>query len=572
MNSQPDWVMGENQSKPEITDTSHITGDFSELNGPTRVHALLEMVKICGYQEQLDFEEKLQELLYKDFITQLPVQLAEHLIFYLGLDDAINCLAVSKNWKRVIGGCTSYWTMRAEQVGLSRAFIKSRLSDISCNIYSLCGAALKQQKCMKDLVPHTLIVSQSPVAEGFSYVYAGNGVSLRYEELNAHAQVTIEYMDTLRSIEQIAMFDVASFSGRIKWVAASSDYVLWKQVDGKWRGCNIKSLVTRLDKWDDEPVSQGFHSISFCSKCHLVALMTEAEDDCEVWDLNIIKLVKGDSSGGSSPLHKMVYPIPLERVQNIQQKKRYFLGGEVTLLPASLESDSTGFCQSHSVLLQIDSNLAIHTLEAVNNSLIPHQLLPDRRLSKPLQVFSPKQLDQPISLLDFSGTKNRPSFTVSADLERVSMLYESYLYVWNLATYEEESFVDLINLNLPNNTKVVAIGSVYAILASNASGLWAVILVGTGEIVLQGSVADSVVTLHGKSTNCFNFFAPIHQEWLGSFALFDFWPLGLVIDNFSRKQLSTEKKEQEFLALVGVRSQRKPVPPPLTLAANDEQF
>ena len=568
--------MGDNQSKPEITDIGNLTKEFSELNSPTKIHALLEMVKICNYQEQLDFQEKLQDLFHKDFITLLPDQLTKHIIFYLRMDDAINCLTVSKNWNRIIGGCNSYWKIRAQEIGLSDPFIKSRLSDPSCKLPSLCIAALNHQEYIKGLVPRSFMIAKSPVCNGFSYMYAGNGVALRYEELNAHAQLTIECMNTPQSVVQVAMFDVTSFSGRIKWVSACSDYVLWKQVDGKWCGCDTNGVGTQLDMWDDEPVSQGFHSISFCSKCHLVAMMSEAEDDCEVWDLQVIKLFKGNSSGASSPLRKMVYPIPLERVQNSWEKKRHFLGGEVTLLPASLETDSTGFCKTHSVLLQIDSNLAIHKLQAVDEaekSLIVHQLLPDTRLSKPLKVFSPKSSDQPLSLMDFSGARGRPSFCISANLQRVAMMYESYLYVWNLRNYEEESCVDLIDKNLPGDCKVIAIGSVYAVLASNAWGVCAVVLVRTGEIMLQGSLADSTFSPDRQSANRFNFCAPLCQNWLESFAYFDFWPLGLVIDSFSGKQASGEKREeQELQAVVGVRSRQRPTLQPLTLAANGLQF
>lgn len=568
--------MGDNQSKPDITDISNLTKEFSELNSPTKIHALLEMVKICNYQDQLDFQENLQNLFHKDFITLLPDQLTKRIIFYLKMDDAINCLTVSKSWNKIVGGCNSYWEIRAQEIGLSDPFIKSRLSDPSCKLPSLCIAALNHQEYIKGLVPRSFMIAKSPVCNGFSYMYAGNGVALRYEELNAHAQVTIECMNTPQSVVQVAMFDVTSFSGRIKWVSASDDYVLWKQVDGKWCGCDTKGVVTELDMWADEPVSQGFHSISFCSKCHLVAMMSEAEDDCEVWDLQVIKLFKGKSSGESSPLRKMVYPIPLERVQNSWEKKRHFLGGEVILLPASLETDSTGFCKTHTVLLQIDSNLAIHKLQAVDEagkSVIVHQLLPDTRLSKPLKIFSPKPSDQPLSLMDFSGARGRPSFCISADLQRVAMMYESYLYVWNLRNYEEESCVDLIDQNLPGDSKVIAIGSVYAVLASNAWGVCAVVLVRTGEIMLQGSLADSAFNADRQSANRFNFCAPLCQKWLERFAYFDFWPLGLVIDSCIGKQSSGEKREeQELQAVVGVRSRQRPTLQPLTLAVNGLQF
>ena len=552
--------MGDTQSA-QITDISHIMSSFNELNSPTKVHALMEMVKVCSYQEQLDFEKKLLEHFHRDFITLLPSDLSTKIISYLRMADAINCLAISKDWNRIVNGCSSYWESKARQLGMCQPFIKSRLSDPRCKLPYLCMAALNHQEHMKSLVPHSFPISRSLTGIGSSYQYAGNGVFLQYKEANSQAQVSVECMNTPQSAVQITSFDVAPLRGRIKWAAASSDYVLWKQMDGTWRGCSTKGLIPESNMWEDDPMPQGFHSISFCSKCHLVAVMSQAEDDCEVWDLQVIKLYS-DSSSEAATLRKMVYPIPLPGVNNSWEKKRYFLGGEVTLLPGSLEVDTSGFCKSHSVLLQIESTLAVHKLKMIDemeSSLVISQLLPNSLLSKPLRVFSPKQPDQPLGLMDFSGSKNRPTFCLSADLQRVAMIHESYLYIWNLGTFEEENFVDLFGLNLPSDTKVIAVGGVYAVIVSNSKGVCYVILTTTGEIILQNSLLTDSTEKHK-----FEFFAPLNEDWLDSFVYFDFWPLGLVIDSKTVK----DKEELELNAMVGVRSRQRPEFKGLSLSTN----
>ena len=94
--------------------------------------------------------------------------------------------------------------------------------------------------------------------------------------------MVIEKISNLHSMVQVASFNVTAFSSRVKWVSASSGFLLWKQVDGKWNGYSTKMSPAVLDQWDDDPVLQGFHSITFCKNCHLVAIISEAEDDCEV--------------------------------------------------------------------------------------------------------------------------------------------------------------------------------------------------------------------------------------------------------------------------------------------------
>ncbi len=537
--------MGDTQSSPQITDTSHLTEEFSPLNSSTKIHALLEMVKICSYQEQLEFHEKLNAFLHKDFITHLSSDLSTEIISYLPMEDVITCLYVSKSWYKIVSGCTLYWAQKSQALGMTDTFVSSRLSDPSCKLHALCIASQNHQRYMKHLVPRCYSISVNPTEIGYSFRYAGNGVSLIYEETASHAQVIIESMNSSQSAMQIASFDVPPFQGRIMWASASSDYLLWKQVNGTWCGCLTKGLLPELDVWEDEPMSQGSHNISFCSKCHAVAVMSQAEDDCEVWDLQVIKLY--NETRGANALRKMVYPIPLEGLKQLSQNKRYFLGGEVTLLPASLEVDSSGFCQTHSVLLQIDSSLAIHKLKMIDemdNSLVLSQLLPNSLLSKPLKVFSPKQSDQLLSLMDFSASKSQSCFCLSADLQRVAMIHEGYLNVWNLASFEMENFVDLSPLDLPTDSKVMAVGSVYTVIASNSKGQCIVVLTTTGEIILQNFMSAESSWKHA-----FEYYAPLNQDWLDSFVYFDFLPLGLVMESKCVK----DKEETELTAMVGVR-------------------
>lgn len=572
--------MGNENSAP-IIDTDAIERqktEFCKLNDPTKVQCLIDLVKTCSYQEQLNFNERLQELLHKDFISHLPEDLTKRVVSFLSVDDAITCLRVSKNWKKVIEDCSAFWEPQAKKIGLSEQFIREKLispisgSKSQLTLPNIITSALSHQSCIRSLTPRPFVISTSKASSEYSYTYAGNGVSLCYEEMNGHSQVVIESMDTAQSVIRIATFNVTSFTSRIKWAAASHNYVMWKQLDGHWHGCSVCGEPPELESWEDEPISQGFHSISFCPECRLVAIMSEAEDDCEVWDLQVVKLVRGRNS-----VRKMVYPVPLERVQNVWMKKRHFLGGEVMMLPdPTAGKDKKGFCTAHQVLLQIDNNLAIHRLEnvpAAERQMVIHRFLPDAKLSKPIAIFSPSppSQDELFASLDLTGTKGRPLFCLSMDNKRIGLVSDSYFYVWNISSLKLESSVDLIDLSLPSDTKCVAVGSIYAVLASDSAGMCYVILTTNGDMLLKGSVADSDFNPNAQRSVRFDFRAPVSQDWLNGFRHYDHWPLAMVLDHgvVPQSELSTstsnqagsvsssEGGEQLLQALVGVRAKQR---------------
>ena len=528
-----------------------LSQEFDKVAESDRVDALMGLVKQCSYQQQLEFMEKLQRHLHKDFLTELPQNLSQKILFYLTIDEACVCLLVCKKWNEAVGGCTSYWDAAASWIGLSDVFKSENISKYR-SLKDLCIAARTHQNYVRSLAVRAIPLAHAPTDPRCTYHYAGKGVTLRYEEVNSHAQIVIEKMGTSHSAVQIVSYTTAAYSSRVKWAEASDTNLLWKQIDGKWNSCSTQELSNgTVSQWDDEPVSQAFHSVSFCHVCHLVAIISEAEDDCEVWDLQVVKL-----SPGKAAAKKTVYPIPIEHIHKSVAKIRHFLGGEITLLPEKRAKNGHGFCEAHRVLLQVDNSVAVHRLESVPKtqpSLISYQLLPDVRLSKPLHVFHPTHTAGQIDVLADSASRGPSKFVLSCDYRHIGLLHESYLYMWNLASYEEEICEDLIELNLPSDTQCVAIGSLYSLLASNSCGTCSVVGVKSGEVLTSGTLADITFNPDAHHSSRFNFFSPLVESWLSFLRYFDFLPLAIAFDNSS--QLETPGRELE--AVVGVRSRRQ---------------
>lgn len=552
--SEKAWLRGQSvqlllYSKPSLMG-SELSQEFNKVAECDRVDSLIDLVKQCSYQQKLEFTEKLHRIMYRDFLVELPKHISHSIVSYLTIDEACVCLLVCKQWNAIVSECTGFWEVVACEMGLGEAFMSDNTSKYK-SIKDMCIAARSHQKYVSSLSVRAISVSRCPTDPRYNYYYAGKGVTLQYQEMNSHAQIIIEKMDTLNTPVKVASYTTSAFSSRVKWAAASDTRLIWKQIDGKWNSCSIEEGAdSSVSQWDDEPVSQAFHSISICNTCHLVAIVSEAEDDCEVWDLQVVKL-----RAGKVAAKKTVYPIPLEHIQKSGAKIRHFLGGEITVLPQRPAKNKRDFCDSHCLLLQVDNSVAVHHLESVAKTeplLISHQLFPDVKLTKPLHVFNPTRTTGQIDVLSHSPRRGPSKFTVSCDFHHIGLFHESYLYMWNLTTYVEEVCVDLIELNFPSDTQCIAIGSLYAVLASNSSGVCSVVGVKSGDILTSGTLADITFNPTAQHLNRFNFFSPLVEGWLSSLRYFDFLPLAVVFDNSS----DSESAGKELQAVVGVHSQR----------------
>ena len=530
---------------------SALSQEFNKIEESDRVDALIGLVKLCSYKQKFEFVEKLQRLMYKDFLVELPEHLSQKIVLYLSIEDACVCLLVSKKWNKIVGQCSCLWETVAGEIGLSDAFVSENVSKYAC-LKDLCIAARAHQKYICSLAVRAIPVAQWPNDPRCSYHYAGKGLTLQYSELNSQAQIVIERVGTRNTPVQVGSYTTTAFSSRIKWAAASDTHLIWKQLNGTWNSCSIvEGTDGSVSQWDDEPVSQAFHSISICQTCHLVAIISEAEDDCEVWDLQVVKL-----SPGKPAAKKTVYPIPLEHIHKLGTKIRHFLGGEITLLPERRSESGCGFCEAHRILLQVDNTVSVHRLEAVPKTeplLISHQLFPDVKLSKPLHVFNPTCTTGQIDILSNSPSRGPSKFIVSCDSRHLGLLHESYLYMWSLENYMEEVCVDLIELNLPSDTQCIAVGSLYAILASNSHGTCSIIGVKSGEVITSGTLADITFNPSAQGLSRFAIFPPLVESWLSSLRYFDFLPLAVTFDNSS----GSGALSKEFQAVVGVHTQPK---------------
>ena len=556
--------------------------EFTSFDGASKVKGLKDLIKLTPYPQQLEVLEYLGDILFKDFIACLPPNLAQKIICYLPFADILSCLLVNKKWNNLITHCDAYWEWFSRRLGLCSLTLREDMLLQYGSLRALCVAGFKQCNRIRALVPATVSVSKgNPTC---TYVYAGNGLLLKYREINGSAEIVVEKARSHNTLSRVASFIVPSRSGRIKWAAASDHYLIWKQAGGKWSGCSTeeegeggRDSPRELDQWDDEPSGDGlFSSIALCHRCHLVSMMADAEGDCEVWDVHVIKLRRGAASS-----RRMVYPVSVGCVEQVDPAagsrgraaesavvRRFCLGGRIMLASEGEERDGTGFCTTHRVLLQVGNCVAVHRLQSSLSSedaypLAVHALLPDATLSKPICILTPYRHPQhthswnggDANERDESGGSGTESdgggqldnlfytqptcsgdvFCMSHDRRLLGIVYRGSLHVWNLGTCEVGyRQVQLVSYEHHWDTRCVALGAVYAVLASDLHGVVTVVTTQSGEVVLghrvrgraQGFVPEQVAPAR------FNFYGPLHEGWLSMLGhpITNDWPLALFFD------------------------------------------
>ena len=67
------------------------------------------LFEVCGPEQRWRLQQKLPELLFRDFLKDFPAELFDKVLRYLDGPNLINCLKVSKVWNERISGTVNIW-------------------------------------------------------------------------------------------------------------------------------------------------------------------------------------------------------------------------------------------------------------------------------------------------------------------------------------------------------------------------------------------------------------------------------------------------------------------------------
>lgn len=92
--------------------------DFTKLDEEDREETVKALLEIMGPKEKWFLQTALPDLLFRDFVTTLPVEILEHILSYLEIEDIVNCCMVSKVWNNHLSKLSLVWKGQATNQGM----------------------------------------------------------------------------------------------------------------------------------------------------------------------------------------------------------------------------------------------------------------------------------------------------------------------------------------------------------------------------------------------------------------------------------------------------------------------
>ena len=93
--------------------------DFQKLPDIQKEETLRSLLSIMGPREKWLLQTTLPDLLFRDFITTLPIEILEQILNYLSFEDLMNCCLVSKRWNEYLSSLPVIWRNQAWKQGMN---------------------------------------------------------------------------------------------------------------------------------------------------------------------------------------------------------------------------------------------------------------------------------------------------------------------------------------------------------------------------------------------------------------------------------------------------------------------
>ena len=94
------------------------TADFSCFSDDEKNLAIERILLRCGPQQLRLLSDELPNLVKRDFITFLPLELALHIIRFLDYQTLGQCCMVSKSWSKLLSSCSDIWAGFCDNLGV----------------------------------------------------------------------------------------------------------------------------------------------------------------------------------------------------------------------------------------------------------------------------------------------------------------------------------------------------------------------------------------------------------------------------------------------------------------------
>eukprot|EP00088_Acartia_fossae_P019073 TRINITY_DN21077_c0_g1_i4.p1 TRINITY_DN21077_c0_g1~~TRINITY_DN21077_c0_g1_i4.p1 ORF type:complete len:505 (-),score=64.69 TRINITY_DN21077_c0_g1_i4:66-1580(-) len=109
-----------------------IVRQFNLLSSAERKLTLGEILNSCTSEEISYIDQKLPDFLYRDFISELPLELAERILERLPVADLLQACTVSRSWNDIISGMKMVWRAQCLKFGCLSSGIDPNFPKQSC--------------------------------------------------------------------------------------------------------------------------------------------------------------------------------------------------------------------------------------------------------------------------------------------------------------------------------------------------------------------------------------------------------------------------------------------------------
>jgi len=122
--------MAEDDDFPEWLKS--VESKFSSLSSSHQTETLNQLIARCGSDQLWLLQQRLPELLYRDFVSLLPPELTERILSFLPATSLLACCQVSRLWRDQVGSLKGFWLSQARRIGCqTRQTPQKRASTLS---------------------------------------------------------------------------------------------------------------------------------------------------------------------------------------------------------------------------------------------------------------------------------------------------------------------------------------------------------------------------------------------------------------------------------------------------------
>lgn len=477
-----------------------------------------------------------------DFVAQLPPEIVVRILSYLDVRDLLHCRAVSREWREYMGGYEQCWKNACQQAGLSQYKINEYSSRFS--LPTIAAAVLKHRHWVKSShsmvdslvgstdfnlrrVLHLLITSGPSNATcflGHEFVTVGlqPPVDVRSVCTASKAMKQVTSRSHNPELDLLAkkkgrrkLLSLTTSNEWITWGRASPDYILFFTLRGKWIGYSPLTDEVLLEWEGGSSRSRGLrggygggscYSIACCEKCFLVVTTEALFNSSPTWELQILKLGKGEAQPEVVDMRTI-----LVRLQQEEKVLQWLLFPDVQRSDLAWEEMEPAFCQRHNLICICETGISVYKIDLT---------MPELKL-----IQKAHQVEIPTCRCHILNPETRLSCVTSAQLSADNhllglMVKPFHFYVWNTQTWELLTSTHLSWVHTTVDvSRVIAVGHIYSVVSTfdpSPGGNLHIVSTCTGELLCERQSRVQWYTHQGL-----DFVHLVNEKWLSDIFCFN---------------------------------------------------